>query len=329
MSELDHPFPSHSAAIPMTFGQILDRIFRLMRSHYKPFVGIGIIPAGAFFAIYGLFMGALFLAGFFPHPPAHPNPVAFLWVVPSSLLFSAVALFIYGLYYAAASYAALQADHGLKVTVSGAFHVAWSNAGRYVWLLVLQALIVAIPILLSALAIIFGALLLGLVPRGNPSTAALFFLIHVGILAYFGSVVYAVIISLRLSLAYPACLQEDLTAVQAIKRSSELTKGAKGRIFLALLIIYAIGYAVILIFYAIAVCVAAIGALVGAGHIHAMAPWSYIGLGVLGLCAFIVILLWSVLLMAGYSTALAVFYRDQRLRRDGPPPAPAQPAEPA
>jgi hypothetical protein len=29
------------------------------------------------------------------------------------------------------------------------------------------------------------------------------------------------------------------------------------------------------------------------------------------------------LLMAGYSTAYAVFYRDQRLRKDGPPPASA------
>jgi hypothetical protein len=40
-------------------------------------------------------------------------------------------------------------------------------------------------------------------------------------------------------------------------------------------------------------------------------------------------LLWTVLLMAAYSTAFAVFYRDQCLRKDGSPPAHALNVEPA
>lgn len=322
--------PPFGMVFPMTFGQILDRIFRLIHSHWKPFVGIGFMPIGAIVVLEGLVFAGLALAGVFKQPPPQPNVAAILWIVlPAALLFIPAILLAYGVYYAAASYAALQADRGLKVTAGEALRHAWSKAGRYVWLMVLRSLIVAIPIFLLVIAVGLGGLLLGLARPGNANPAALFFLIPLAILSYLGAIVYAVIMSLRLSLAFPACVQEGLTARRAITRSGALTQGAKGRIFLMLVVIYAIGYAAVMVFYAIGLFVFAIGALAGAGHMHNMTPLGYFGIGLLIVCAVVLVLLWSLLLMAAYSVAFAVFYRDQRLRKDGPPPAPAPATETA
>jgi hypothetical protein len=315
----------------MTFGQILDRIFRIVRSHLRPFLAIGIFPICIVIVFEAVIFGALFLAGIFPHPPAQPNVGAMLWIVlPTSLLFIPITLVCYGLYYGASTYAAVQADNNAKVTAGEAFGHAWSKLGRYVWLLVLRSLIVSIPIFVAALAIGVGGLMLGLIPKGGtPSPAALFFLIPLVVLFYLGAFVYAILTSLRLSLAFPACVHENLTAVQAIKRSGVLTNGAKGRIFLVLLVIYAISYAAIMILYAVGLFVFAIAALAGLGHASLTSPIT-IALIVIGVLAVLaLVLLWSAALMAAYSCAFAVFYRDQRLRKQEPPPMPFQIARPA
>jgi hypothetical protein len=255
MSDLNLPTPPYPPApeaqasehvFPMTFGQILDRIFRIMRTHWKPFTVIGMVPMSVLFAFYTLFFGALYLAGVFKHPPAQPNVTGMLWTVfPLGLLFVPVMLLMYGLYYGASSYATLRADYGFKVTAGEAFRHAWSRVVRYVWLMVLRGLIVAIPIFVLAVAVGVGALFLGFIPKeGTPGPAALFLLIPLVVLFYIGAFVYAIIMTLRLSLAFCASVHEGLTATQAIKRSGVLTRGAKGRIFLVLLIIYAISYAI-------------------------------------------------------------------------------------
>ena len=70
---------------------------------------------------------------------------------------------------------------------------------------------------------------------------------------------------------------------------------------------------------------AVIGILIAAVlHVHLQAPWSYVGIGVLGVIAFVVMTLFFSLSYAGVLTALGVVYNDQRLRKDGLPPAPLQ-----
>ena len=317
--------PPYGHVFPLTFGQILDRIFRLVRSHLRPFLAIGVFPIGVLFAFYAAFFGGLYLAGVFKQPQAQPNIAVMLSVVlPLSLLFIPAMFVMYGLYYGASTYAAVQADNNVNITVGEAFSHAWGKLGRYVWLMVLRSLIVAIPIFLVALAVGVGGLILGLIPKGgNPNPAALFFLIPLVILFYLGAIVYAVLMSLRLSLAFPACVQENLTAMQAIKRSGVLTHGAKGRIFLILLVIYAISYVAVMILYAVGLFAFAIAALAGAGHANLTSPIT-IALAVAGVLVLLaLVLLWSAALMAAYSIAFAVFYRDQCLRMQGPPPMPA------
>ena len=47
-----------------------------------------------------------------------------------------------------------------------------------------------------------------------------------------GSLIYGIIMSLRYSLAVPACTVENLAARAAIRRSIQLSKGSRGRIFM-------------------------------------------------------------------------------------------------
>jgi hypothetical protein len=316
----------------MSFGQILDRIFRLVRSHLRPFLAIGMFPIGVMFAIFVAIIVALYLGGVFVRPPAQPSAAAILWIaVPADLLFIPVMFVMYGLFYGASTYAALQADHDVEVTAGEAFSHAWSKLGRYVWLMVLRSLIVSIPIVVVALAVGVGGLMLGLFPKGgNPDPAALFFLIPLFILFYLGAIVYAILMSLRLSLAFPACVHENITAMQSIKRSGVLTHGAKGRIFLVLLVIYAISYVAMMILYVVGLFAFAIAAFAGAASHASLTSPTTIALAVAGgLAVIVVVLVLSAILMAAYSVAFAVFYRDQCLRNQGPPPMPTHVLGPA
>jgi len=341
MSDFNPPLPPYPPTpalppsgyvFPMSFGQILDRIFRLVRSHLRPFLAIGMFPIGVMFAIFVAIIVALYLGGVFVRPPAQPSAAAILWIaVPADLLFIPVMFVMYGLFYGASTYAALQADHDVEVTAGEAFSHAWSKLGRYVWLMVLRSLIVSIPIVLVALAVGVGGLMLGLFPKGgNPDPAALFFLIPLFILFYLGAIVYAILMSLRLSLAFPACVHENITAMQSIKRSGVLTHGAKGRIFLVLLVIYAISYVAMMILYVVGLFAFAIAAFAGAASHASLTSPTTIALAVAGgLAVIVVVLVLSAILMAAYSVAFAVFYRDQCLRNQGPPPMPTHVLGPA
>jgi hypothetical protein len=110
---------------------------------------------------------------------------------------------------------------------------------------------------------------------------------------------------------------EDVSAWQGIRRSNQLTHGAKGRIFLLALLIYAIAYAAFLVAEMIIFFLGAMVALAGMLLHLTMAPWGYIGIGVgavIFLCAY---LLWYACVWAAYTTLFAVVYQDQRLRLEG------------
>jgi len=319
--------PPYPPAIPMTFGQILDRIFRLLKSGWRPFIAIGIFPFALFFLLYGVFFALLYSDGFFQQPPAHPNFNAVLPIlIPLYLIMIPVMFLAYGIYYGASTYAALHIDHGQPVTTADSFRHAYGKLGRYAWLYLLRVLIVSAPILACVVVVGIGALIFTLTSKGNPNPdpGLLFLLIPLGVLLYLGGLVWAVLMSLRYALAFPACLHENLTASQALKRSVQLTQGAKGRIFLVALVIYAISYAGFMVLYFVFFAVGAIVALAGAGSWQHLGPVGYICLGILGLLVLAFVLIYFALLMASYSIAFAVLYRDQRLRIDPPLPSLAQ-----
>lgn len=316
--------PALAPNVPMTFGQILDRTYRLMQKHYRLFLGIAAVPAAALLVLVGSMLGAMF-AALGPQiiakstaPPAFPPwfPIVFICLYPLILL-------VYALYLPAACFASTQADRGVTVSFRQAYRVAWSRFGRSLWLIVLCILILVGPILVIAALIAAAAVLMhhGTVSGSGPAYA--FFLIPLLVLLYLGILVYSVLMMLRFAVAYPACIEEDLPAWKALQRSASLTSGAKGRIFLVLLVVYAVIYAVeivcILVFLLLASLVA-FAAMVAHVAVGTPAFFTLVGLGIFGYA--VVIGACILLSYAAFTTALAVLYHDQRLRKDILAPVP-------
>ena len=322
MNDFASPLPSNPAPVaPKTFGQILDRIYRLMRSHLRLFLGIAAVPSATIILIMTVILGIMFIA-IGPQLAANSSaplvmPKGFWLFVP---LLELILPLIYVFYFPAAIYAATQADLGVTVTFSQAYGVAWRHFGRYLWLIILCSLFVIVPLAVIAALAGIGALLLHNVIGSN----GMFFLVPLLVLLYLAFLVYCVLIMIRFAMAFPACVAEDISAWDSLKRSATLTRGAMGRIFLVLLLVYAINYVVTMVCMLVFFVLGALGVLAAIfAHVSEGSHAYYI---LIGLAIFGYLLVFAVSMLITYSantTALAVLYRDQRLRKDGQIPAQA------
>lgn len=309
---------------PMSFGQILDRVFHLMRANFGLFVGTALVPAIVCVAVYLPMVAAMFWVVKPWHPQAqqHFSPATIVCFGAAIFVAALLMIVIYALYQPAGSYAALEADKGTRVTIHAAWAVAWRKAGRYIWLMILRALIVVLPIVIFGALLIGTMALIGAIGNGNASPDKWLAALPLIVLLYVGSIVYAILITLRLALAVPACVAENASAWTGIRRSNKLTNGAKGRIFLLALLIYAIVYAAFLVLELALAFLAALGLLVGVLLHLALAPWGFIGIGMLVIVFLCGLLLYMACIWSAYNTTFAVIYHDQRLRKEGVAPAP-------
>ncbi len=332
MNEFGLPTPSFPTAPPagatlrgtMTFGQILDRVLQLMRANWPLFVRIALAPAAGLIVYFGILFAAFFpvLKPVILHQTPNFSATTIAWLGGMYILGVALMVLIYALYEPAGVYAALKANTGSRVTLRKAWAVSWSKAGRYVWLAILRAAIVMLPMLVVG-AIIAGTLGLSMARgQGGMDPSLMMVIFPLFMLLYLAWLVYTVLIMLRLVLAVPASVTEDLSAWRALRRSNQLTNGAKGRIFLLGLLIYAIAYAAFLVAEVVIFFLGAMAALVGMMLHLAMAPWGYVGIGAgatVFACAYLV---WVAAAASTYCTLFAVVYQDQRQRLDGVATAP-------
>jgi len=303
----------------MTFGQILDRVLQLMRANWRLLVGIALVPGSGMIAYFGV-MFAVFFPVLKPlilkQTPAL-SVVTIVWLNVAYVVGIVLMVLISALYEPAAVYAALEVNAGTRVTFRKAWAVAWGRAGRYIWMAILRAIIVLLPLL------VFGALIVGTVVfsmargRGVMDPSLMIVIFPLFMLLYVAWLVYTVLIMLRLVLVVPACVAEDVSAWKGFRRSNQLTYGAKGRIFLLGLLIYAIAYAAFLVAEVVLLFLGAMVALVGMMMHLAMVPWGFIGIGVGAVVFVCAYLLWMACIWAAYTTLFAVVYRDQRLRLEG------------
>jgi hypothetical protein len=310
----------------MTFGQILDRIYRLMRSQLKLFIAVSAVPAVATVLMMAVFFAIVFIP-IFSQLPKQPDPEQmFHFLLPSMIFIMPLSLIIFALYLAASIHAAMQADLGITITFREAYQVAWKRIGRYFWLMLLIYIIAFLPMLVIELVMIVPMQLFATGKSG--SLTPLVYMIPLEMLLLIAAMVYGVIIAMRLSLAFPASLAENLTARAALSRSGKLTQGAKGRIFLVLLVIYALGYAAEMVGIIVLVVVIGIGALVMAAcGVQLPSVAGILGIVLASLCFAAFLYLWMSLLWSAFSTSFAVLYHDQRLRKDGFLPVPSQAGE--
>jgi hypothetical protein len=319
MNQPAYPAFDPSAARFLTFGQILDRIYRLMRAHFGLFLSVAAVQATALLVIFaGAGIGAfnLIRQTQMTKLPPHGFPIYFVvaFAVAIYLLLPAIA----ALYVPAASYAATQADLGNAVPFSDAYAVSLRRFGRHLWLMVLGALYVIVPVVV--IAALIGLIVL-LAIHANASGGwppAIVALIPLFVLLYLGFIAYCILIMLRFALAYPVCVSEGLTAWNSLQRSAQLTRGAKGRIFLVLLVIYAATYVANLVLTCGLMTLGVLGAFAASlAHVAAGSPAFFILIGLAALGYLIVTIGSSMFSYAAFTTALAVIYHDQRRRKDG------------
>lgn len=108
-----------------------------------------------------------------------------------------------------------------------------------------------------------------------------------------------------------------------MQRSASLTRNAKGRIFLVLLVVYAVVYAAELVGILALLALAEVAAFFAmSAHVTIGSPAFFILVG-LGLFGYLLVVMAYVMLSyAAFTTSLAVIYHDQRLREDVPVPHP-------
>jgi len=296
---------------PMTLGQTLDRIFQLIRKNLKLFIAIGLVPLGGMVILEAAYMGLIFRMSNPLHPetPPHPSPELSALVVLLMLLLWLGMMLLYALFEVAANWAALQVDAAAPAGVWAAWKHVGSKAGRYVWLAVLRLLVAFGPFLLAMFLFVISVAV-SQVAGGHMSPGLLFLLVPLWTLLLVGAIVYMALAIIWLSLAYPASIAEDLPAWQAIRRSIEVSRGTRGRIFLALLVVYAIAMAVMLLVELAGIALFAAGALVVVS-MHLPVVYGFIGIGI-GVLVFLPVLVVAMALTcSAYAVTLSVIYRDQ------------------
>jgi hypothetical protein len=122
---------------------------------------------------------------------------------------------------------------------------------------------------------------------------------------------YCIWMLLRLSLAFPACVVERMSATAALKRSISLSSGTKGRIFLLYLLGTALNYLLSLTITIPAVIVIAL--VPGANNPQFAQTAGVVMIIIVYGSAFAI----QALTKPVYGIALMLFYYDQRIRKEG------------
>ncbi len=299
---------------PLTLGEVLDRTAQLYRSRFLVYFGIGVIPAGTVL----VFASAIFVflawvgsdaAGEVSAPLA--KEISWLFAGAVLLLGAPVCLAATAVGWAAMSHAAARSFLGGKIGIRDAYKAAWQQGWRYIWLYLLVALTVgAAPLAVFLAAAPVADRLIALVTRfgaGAAATltgAAMFLLL--GALA-----VYALWMLLRLCLAFPASVVEEMSAWHALKRGAELSQGTKARILLLFLLGFALSWLL------------ALGFTIPVGILLSLVP-SANNPQHAQMLGTILMFTWYGLWFAVqaltkpvYGIALTLLYFDQRIRKEG------------
>jgi hypothetical protein len=312
-------FPAYG---PLTIGQILERVYRLLRANWKLMLGISMVPGASAFISFGPVLASVgYMAFAVIQEGDHVPPEHLMKMNMAALaVMMVVQLLVFSIYLAATSYAVVQTDCGVRVTMREAYTVAWKRAGHYVLLTLALYGICFLPMLILEIPMFASMATLGAMKPGTPQPVLMQVLLPVEFLGMFAAMVAGLLVALRLSSAFPASVFEALNVRAAIKRSWRLTRGAMGKIFLVMLVIYGVTYVAMMVVMMVAISAGAIVYMLFSGSMAHPSPhtlWILAtcgGLTYLTLIASFITFSW-----AGYSTALGVLYNEERMQVDPPP----------
>jgi hypothetical protein len=295
---------------PLNLGEILDRTLELYRARFLVFFGIAALPSGIVLAIASASL--LFFLWFGSGASALASPLlagvlALVFFAALLLVGFPVAVGAAALGTAALSHAAAHAYRDEDISIRAACKLAWKDGWRYLWLYVLQSLLVFVaPMMAWNLALLL-ATMAGALGLGAGGVLA-------GIVAIAGGIglaVWFLLALVRLWMAFPVCVVEQTGAWEAVKRSYRLSQGAHGRIFVLWLLGAVLSYLLSLALAApLMIAIELIPGMTTPQHAElAGTLMLYILFG-----TFFAV---QALTRPVYAIALLLFYYDQRIRREG------------
>lgn len=327
---------------PITAGQMFERTFALLRDNFNLFFGIVLILIGVHIVAMGIFGGSEFWM--IRSNGGAPSVSGALLMLPIFVI-GGVLFFIFILIIQGAFFIATRARFsGAAITVGEACKLAADKAGRltgiallvfvrmigYTLLFYVASLIVALIVALT-----FGGLhrASGAVPFAVGHGASLGFIaifLALGLLWLVIYLLFGLWLYARYALSVPAALEENLSVTESIRRSVQLSRGSKGRLY-AMLLSVVVAYIIV---DAVLFPVELMAFNPFHPHTTGMAVAMGPGLLVLSSAISIVSIAMSALVMVFIGIATALCYYDLRVRKEGfgiamsPPAAPIARAEP-
>jgi hypothetical protein len=232
----------------------------------------------------------------------------------------AVVLVALPAYLAATALASAAMNHGVSrvhlgeaTTIRSAYKSVWRRGWRYIGLYLVQGLLIWIVPFAVWMGLLFGvALMAGVMKAAGVGGAAFGALLGLGAVVVVAALTgYGIWMLLKLSLAFPACVVEQVGVWLAVKRSFALGQGTKGRIFLLYLLVAALGWLLSIgVTLPLTLLIYLIPGM--SRPQHAQAATVVMMLVIYG-AAFAV----QALVRPVYGIALVLFYYDQRIRLEG------------
>lgn len=232
---------------PLGLGELLDRTFTLYRNNFFLFCGIMAIPesvialAGAVFTLMVRRTVLPFVTA--PqNPPPDPRQVLanFGATFGTALIFDLVYLLIYIAAVSATTFAVASVYLGKTSTIRDAYRKIRGRIGA------LLGLFVLILIIIFAIAMVFGIVI---ALTAAIAGAAFSFIspvvsVLVTLVVVLGLLVLAGWLLMRFTLSLPVLLLENRGIVESMARSGTLTQGHRGRVFVGIVVIFAIALAI-------------------------------------------------------------------------------------
>jgi hypothetical protein len=283
---------------PLSAGEVLDRTFQLYRARFGMFVGIATVAAAVQTA--GSALQSMGGHRILAHHRSSQIVVA--WNSFSTLIGLCITLLALSVVFAAITRAVIALHRDEPTGIAQAYREVWPRWFRFIRLSIASGFLSLWPLLL-VMGTIAGEIVLA--PKYRTAQAAGMATAAFGFTAMEFLVAIPVCIWLvcRYALCVAACVNEDTTVGRSLKRSVELSKDLRSRIFLLLLLIY-----ILQIIFSGTLIAPTLAILVRSrGHVPLGITIYQLTIGFIA----------SSLATPIYAIGLTVIYLDARIRKEG------------
>ena len=220
---------------PLSAGEVLDRTFQLYRARFGMFVGIATVAA----AIETAGSALQSIGGHWILAHHRSSRIVAIWGSFSTLIGIGITLLSLSVVFAAITRAVIALHREESTGIAQAYREVWPRWFRFVRLSVASGFLSLWPLLL-AMGMLVGEIALAPKYRTAQGAGLLTAAFGFTALEFLVAIPACVWLVCRYALCVAACVNEGTTVGRSLKRSVELSKDLRGRVFLLLLLIYII-----------------------------------------------------------------------------------------